>query len=182
MTKHIRNILADKELVEKSNVQKMHIANSDKPVAFYSLDVILSVGYRTNSKRAVEFRKWATSVLRQHITLGYTINRSMVAAHYDEFIKAVADIKALLPTNQVVDSDSVLELVGLFADTWLSLDAYDRDALEVKGITKKQATITADELESALKELKQSLIKKGRLRTCLAQSDPRVLSRVLSEM
>lgn len=161
VTKHIRNILVDKEILEKSNVQKMHIANSDKPVAFYSLDVILAVGYRANSTKAVEFRKWATKVLHQHITLGYTINRSMIAYHYDEFMKAVGDVKALLPVNQVVDPSNVLDLIGLFADTWLSLDAYDKDALEVKNATKKQSTITAKELESALIHLKCNLIEKG---------------------
>ena len=62
----------------------------------YNLDVVLSVGYRTNSLRAIEFRKWATKVLRQHIISGYTINRAMISFHYDEFMKAVGDIKALL--------------------------------------------------------------------------------------
>ena len=57
ITRHINNILRDNEVDEKSNVQKMHIANSDKPVKFYSLDIILAVGYRTNSKKAIEFRK-----------------------------------------------------------------------------------------------------------------------------
>ena len=59
ITKHINNIFKEKELEEKSNVQKMHIANSDKPVTLYSLDVIISVGYRVKSKRGVEFRRWA---------------------------------------------------------------------------------------------------------------------------
>ena len=158
-TKHIRNIIAGKEVLTKSNVQKMHIANSDKPVAFYSLDIVLAVGYRANSTKAIEFRKWATKMLRQHITLGYTINRSIIAAHYDEFMKAIGDMKALLPTNQMVDSASVLELVRLFADTWFSLDAYDKDTLEVKGVTKKQTMVTADELALALGQLKQNLIK-----------------------
>ncbi len=161
VTKHIRNVLADKEVLEKSNVQKMHIANSDKPVAFYSLDVILAVGYRANSMRAIEFRKWATKVLHQYITLGYTINRTMISSHYDEFIKAVSDIKALLPVNQAVDSASVIDLIRAFANTWLSLDAYDKDALEMKGVTKKQSTLTAGELESALVQLKRNLIEKG---------------------
>ncbi len=161
VTKHIRNILAGKEVVEKSNVQKMHIANSDKPVSFYSLDIILSVGYRTNSKRAVEFRKWATKVLRQHITLGYTINRSAISAHYAEFLKAVDDIKALAPAAGLLDNAGVLELVQLFAETWLSLNAYDKDTLTIKGITKKHASMTADELGSALAQLKQQLIHKG---------------------
>jgi len=90
VTKHIQNILKSKEVEEKSNVQKMHIANSDKPVAFYSLDIILAVGYRANSARAIDFRKWATKTLRAHITQGYTINRRRIAHNYDEFMKAVA--------------------------------------------------------------------------------------------
>lgn len=70
-TKHIRNILNDKEIRLESNVQKMHIAHSDKPVAFYSLDMILAVGYRSNSVRAMMFRQWATKTLRQHILKAY---------------------------------------------------------------------------------------------------------------
>src|SRR3989338_4920446 len=65
VTKHILNIFKDKEISEKSNVQKMHIPNSDKPISFYSFDIILAVGYRANSKRAMEFRQWANNTLRQ---------------------------------------------------------------------------------------------------------------------
>jgi hypothetical protein len=60
VTKHILNIFKDKEIDEKRNVQKMHIANSDKPVSAYSLDIVLAVGYRSNSSRAIRFRQWAT--------------------------------------------------------------------------------------------------------------------------
>ena len=75
ITKHIRNVFKEGELPEKSNVQKMHIANSDKPVAYFSLDAIISVGYRVNSKRGTQFRIWATQTLKEHLTRGYTINR-----------------------------------------------------------------------------------------------------------
>ena len=64
VSRHIKNVFSDGEVSEKSNMQKMHIANSDKPVTMYSLDVILSVGYRTNSKIAIEFRQWTTKTLR----------------------------------------------------------------------------------------------------------------------
>ena len=67
ITKHLRNIYDCGELEQKSNVQKMHIANSDKPVVFYNLDAIISVGYRVNSKRGTQFRIWATNVLRKHL-------------------------------------------------------------------------------------------------------------------
>ena len=164
VTKHIRNLFKDKELNERTVCAKFaHTAGDGKTyqVQMYNLDVVLSVGYRTNSNKAIEFRKWATKTLRQHITHGYTINRSSIVVHYAEFMKAVGDIKALLPVNNVLDSASVLELVQAFADTWLSLDAYDKDSLEVRGVTKKQSTITASELKSALQELKQNLIEKG---------------------
>src|SRR3989344_9029265 len=66
VSRHIRNVFADGEVSEKSNMQKMHIANSDKPVVLYSLDVILAVGYRANSARAINFRRCATKTLREH--------------------------------------------------------------------------------------------------------------------
>ena len=61
VSRHINNIFKEGELVKKSNMQKMHIADSDKPVVFYNLDVIISVGYRVKSQRGVQFRQWATA-------------------------------------------------------------------------------------------------------------------------
>ena len=74
ITKHIRNVFKDGELDEQGNVQKMHIANSDKPVMVYSLDVIISVGYRVKSVRGVQFRRWATRVLRRYLIDGYAVD------------------------------------------------------------------------------------------------------------
>src|SRR3972149_3411008 len=79
VTKHINNVFGDGELAKKSNVQNLHIASSDKPVAAYSLDVIISVGYRVKSKRGVQFRQWATRVLREHLVQGYTFNQTRLA-------------------------------------------------------------------------------------------------------
>lgn len=75
ITRHIGNVFKEGELQEKSNVQNLHIAGSDKPVRFYNLDVIISVGYRVKSPRGVQFRQWATRVLRQHLVEGYTLNQ-----------------------------------------------------------------------------------------------------------
>ena len=161
VTKHISNILKSGEVDEKSNVQKMHIANSDKPVSFYSLDIVLAVGYRTNSARAIEFRQWATKTLREHITKGYTINRKRVAQNYDTFMKAVADVQALLPEHVTLDPKAVLELIKEFAGTWVSLDSYDKEALELKGVTKKKVTLVGADLLAAISDLKRELIKKG---------------------
>jgi hypothetical protein len=74
ITKHIRNIFAEGELEEKSNVQNLHIAHSDKPVTFYSLDIILAVGYRVKSTKATLFRQWATSVLHEYLQKGFVLH------------------------------------------------------------------------------------------------------------
>ena len=73
ISRHINNIFKEKELEAKSNLQKMQIANSDKPITLYSLDVIISVGYRVKSKQGIKFRKWANNILKKHLIKGYTI-------------------------------------------------------------------------------------------------------------
>jgi uncharacterized protein (DUF433 family) len=67
ISRHINSVFKEKELDQKSNMQKMHIAKSDKPVVFYSLDMIISVGYRVNSKRGTQFRIWVTQTLKDHL-------------------------------------------------------------------------------------------------------------------
>ncbi len=160
VSRHIKNIFRDGEIAEESNMQKMHIANSDKPITAYSLDVVLGVGYRTNSRVAIEFRKWATKTLRQYIVRGFTINPKAIKYNYTQFQKAVENIRALVPNESLVDHASVIELISAFASTWLSLDAYDKNELSVKGVTKKSVTITAEQLSAALREFKAVLLKK----------------------
>jgi len=159
VSRHIRNAFKDEEIKEKSNMQKMHNANSDKPVTLYSLDVILSVGYRVNSKVAIEFRRWATKTLRSYIVDGYAINKNRISKNYQQFLEAVEDVKKLLPKSANLDAENILELISMFAGTWLSLDAYDKGALATKGVTKKRVALTVEELSKNLSKLKQELIK-----------------------
>src|SRR3990167_7240187 len=109
-------------------------------------DVVLAVGYRANSGRAIQFRQWATKTLRAHIVQGYTINKKRIAKNYAAFLKVAEQVKALLPEGGTVDAVSAMELVKMFANTWLSLDAYDKADLPKSGATKKQVEFTADEL------------------------------------
>lgn len=161
ITKHINNVFREGELPQKSNVQNMHIANSDKPVKYYSLDVVISVGYRVKSLEGTRFRQWASKIIQDHILKGYTINRNRLKSGYEGFLKAVADVKSLLPHDSKVDSVSILELISMFADTWMSLDAYDKDVLVTQGITKRRVVLTANKLNQALLSLKHALIVKG---------------------
>ncbi len=105
ITRHINNILKDKEVDEKSNVQKMHIPNSDKPVKLYSLDIILAVGYRTNSSKAMQFRQWATGVLKDYIIKGYVINGEKIT--YQRFSELENDVSIL--KRKVKDISKALE-------------------------------------------------------------------------
>ena len=160
VSRHIKNIFKDGEIEEKSNMQKMHNANSDKPVILYSLDVVLSVGYRTNSKVAIEFRKWATKTLRSYIIKGFAINKNLITKHYTQFMNIVENIKKLLPTSSSVEPKDAIELIALFADTWLSLDAYDRDTLLKGKLTKKKVKLTGEKISKGLAQLKAELIHK----------------------
>ncbi|MBI2603920.1 MAG: virulence RhuM family protein, partial [Candidatus Harrisonbacteria bacterium] len=164
VTKHIRNILNDKELNEKSVCANFaHTAADGKiyQVQFYSLDVILAVGYRANSARAIEFRQWATKTLHGYIVDGYVINKSRIAKNYAQFLEAIENIKHLLPAGTNIDHTSVLELISAFADTWVSLAAYDEDNLAATGATKRAVVVTANQLVEALGAFKQELIKKS---------------------
>jgi len=94
ITKHINKIFKDKEVVEESNVQKMHFPNSDKPVKLYSLDIVLAVGYRTNSGKAIKFRQWSTKVLKNYIANGYAINSNRIThQRFKELENDVVELK-----------------------------------------------------------------------------------------
>lgn len=104
ITKHVNNVFKENEIDEKSNVQILHIPNSDRPVKIYSLDVIISVGYRVKSKRGVEFRKWANTVLKQYILQGYAINNNRINQLNEV-------IRIMKRTEQTLDSKQVLTVI-----------------------------------------------------------------------
>ena len=118
ISRHIRNVFKEDEVEEKSNLHFLQIPNSDKPVAFYSLDVIISVGYRVKSKRGVEFRRWANSVLKQYILKGYAVN--------DNRIKQLGEvIRIMKRTEDELDSKQVLSVIEKYSNALDLLDSYD---------------------------------------------------------
>src|SRR5690554_1457813 len=102
ISRHIRNVFKEAELEQSSNMQKMHIANSDKPVSFYSLDVIISVGYRVKSQRGVQFRRWATQTLKDHLVQGYTLNQRRLLERGIEFAQAVNLLGRTLSNQKLI--------------------------------------------------------------------------------
>jgi hypothetical protein len=137
ITKHLRNIFNDGELEEKSNVQKMHTPNSDKPVKLYDLDVIISVGYRVNSKRATQFRIWATNVLKNHIITGYTINEKRLKENKElklnELQKTISFLQRVINNQQLksIEAKGLLKVITDYANSWIILQRYDEHKLEI---------------------------------------------------
>jgi hypothetical protein len=102
ITKHIGNVFSEGELEEKSNVQILHISGSDKPVKFYNLDVIISVGYRVKSQRGTQFRIWATKTLKEYIIKGFVLDDNRLKQgeavfgkdYFKELLERVRSIRA----------------------------------------------------------------------------------------
>ncbi len=141
ISRHINNVFKESELDKKSNMQKMHIANSDKPVAFYNLDVIISVGYRVKSKRGTQFRIWANRVLKEYLVKGYAINEKRLAQKEQE-VKLLKDGIHILTRSvakAIEDKASDNTILETFAKGLSLLDDYDHEQLDTKGLTKKEA-------------------------------------------
>lgn len=100
ISRHISNILDENEVDKKSNLHFMQIANSDKPVAIYSLDVILAVGFRVRSPRGTQFRRWANSTLREYLQKGFVLDSERLKNpdgrpdYFDELLAKIRDIRA----------------------------------------------------------------------------------------
>ena len=167
ISKHVKNIFASAELEKESTVSILETVQKEggrkivRKIEYYNLDLVLSIGYRVNSLNATRFRRWATTTLKEHIIKGYSINKERIASNYKLFLKALDDVKALLPESSKTDTVNILELVSIFADTWFSLNAYDAEELPKSGITKNQIEITANELRNTLQELKKELVAKN---------------------
>ena len=164
ITKHIKNIFADKEINLKSNVQKMHIANSDKPVEFYSLDVILAVGYRTNSARAIHFRKWATSVLKKYLLQGYTINEKRLLEAREKFNELQTVISFLREKSKKEllngQAGEILNLLSDYSKTLTILEQYDKGQLKESKGGKTKFVLKYDDCLKIIAELKKELVLK----------------------
>ncbi|MDW7774627.1 MAG: virulence protein RhuM/Fic/DOC family protein [Desulfobulbaceae bacterium] len=165
ISRHVNNVFKEGELQHKSNMQKMHIANSDKPVVFYSLDVIISVGYRVKSKRGTQFRIWATSVLKDHLVKGYTYNQRRLAEKGTEEVQQVlALLTNTLASHELVNDEGrgVLDIINRYAKTWQLLLQYDEETLSVpKSAPEAKAELELPAARSAILSLKKELAAKN---------------------
>jgi prophage maintenance system killer protein len=137
ISRHINNVFKEGELDKKSNMQKMHIANSDKPVVYYSLDVIISVGYRVKSKQGTQFRIWANSILKDYLVQGYAINQKRLDQKEQEVKVLKNGIQILSRAIEEKTEDN--QWLTIFAKGLSLLDDYDHEQLDAKGLTTKTA-------------------------------------------
>jgi prophage maintenance system killer protein/prophage antirepressor-like protein len=167
ITKHIRNVFKEGELERNSVCAKFaHTAEDGKSyqVDHFNLDVIISVGYRVKSPRGVQFRKWATDVLKQYLIQGYTLNQRRLTERGIEFEQAVRLLSRTLTNQGLVstEGEAVARVISDYARSWSLLQGYDEQQLTELNI--KQPGMHSLALEEALKaigELKQTLIAKG---------------------
>jgi len=117
ISKHIKNVFEEGELPREGNVQILHIANSDRPVEFYNLDVIISVGYRVKSKRGTQFRIWATGILKEYMRKGFALDDERLknlggGGYFKELLERIRDIRA----SEKVFYRQVLEIYATSID------------------------------------------------------------------
>ena len=140
ISRHIKNIFAENELDMESNLQKMQIPNSDKPVSFYSLDVIISVGYRVKSKNGIIFRKWANKILKDYLIKGYAVNQKRLE-YLEKTIKLIDIAGRIDEKLNGSEAQEIIKVINNYSNALNLLDDYDH-----KRISKPNGTINNNKI------------------------------------
>lgn len=167
---HLQNIFKDAELPEQATTKDFLVVRQEgsrqvrRNIKHYNLDAIISVGYRVSSKRATQFRQWATRVLKDHLVEGYTINQRRLAERGIEFEQAVNLLSRTLTNQGLVstEGEAVALVISDYARSWSLLQSYDEQSLASVAI--KQDTmqpLALDDVLVAIEKLKRTLITKG---------------------
>ncbi len=167
---HLKNIYAEHELDENSTTEVFSVVRQEgkrqvqRSLKHYNLDAIISVGYRISSKRATQFRQWATQTLKQFLVQGYAINQKRLQEKGVEFSQAVALLSQTL-TNQALISDEGKAVIGVvqdYARTWSLLQAYDEQNLAAISVQQPEMKpLVFEDVLAAISQLKKELITKG---------------------
>jgi len=167
---HLKNIFKDNELHESATTKEYLVVRQEgsrqvkRNIKHYSLDAIISVGYRVNSSRATQFRIWATNTLKQHLVEGYTLNQRRLKERGIEFEQVLNLLSQTLTNQQLIsnEGEAVISVINDYARSWSLLQGYDEQSL--KDIINKQDAMRAlnlDDALNAINQLKRELINKG---------------------
>ncbi|MEW6521273.1 MAG: virulence protein RhuM/Fic/DOC family protein [Thermodesulfobacteriota bacterium] len=168
ISRHFRNVFQAGELVKEAVVAKNATTAADGKtyqVEYYNLDAIISVGYRVNSKRGTQFRIWASSVLKDHLVHGYSLNQRRLAEKGVDEVRQVLRLLAVtLESHNLVSDEgrAVLEVVNRYARTWQLLLQYDEDKLPVPATKHNTRSVLGiDQARQAIATLKNDLLSRG---------------------
>ncbi|MDY0181145.1 virulence protein RhuM/Fic/DOC family protein [Aliarcobacter skirrowii] len=168
ISRHIKNIFKEEELDKNSVVAKNATTATDGKiyqVEYYNLDMIISLGYRVNSKRATSFRVWATKILKDYIINGYSINNKRLQQKgLKELNETISLLKDTISNAQIElnEAKGLLDVILNYSRTWTLLQGYDEDSLKINFVAKEAKFILdSDEAKNYIAQLKNELIKKG---------------------
>ena len=163
ISRHINNALEEGEINTKSNMQKMHIASADRPVTYYDLETVISVGYRIKSPQGVAFRRWATARLKNYLLKGYALNQQRLQQNAAELEQALRLIQktAASPELTVESGRSLVDIVSRYTHTFLWLQQYDAGLLQEPSGENGGVLPNVQEARTALHTFKQQLIARS---------------------
>ena len=186
---HIRNIFKERELTEDSVVKEYLTAAADGKkykTKYYNLDVVISIGYRIKSIRGTQFRIWATTVLRDHLIKGYTVNEKRLAEKgLYEMEQTIALLTKTLARHEALSDEgkAVLEVVSRYAKSWSLLLKYDEDRLELpKDRHPLRKSLDYEKAKKALTALKSELLERQEAGDLFAQERDQHLQGILGNL
>jgi prophage maintenance system killer protein/prophage antirepressor-like protein len=157
--KHINNVFSEGELEKENNTHFLRVDGVKQPVAFYSLDVIISIGYRVKSQRGTQFRIWANRVLKEYLVKGYVVNKALTEQRYTELKQLVTVLGRTVKAQEALTSEDALNLVEVVSDYAYALDTldrYDYQQLAVEQTTNEiKFHATYEGAMQAIEELKE---------------------------
>ena len=181
ISEHIKNIYKEAELSQNQTIRNFRIVQSEgskqvgRSLNFYNLDMIISVGYRVNSKRGTQFRIWATKRLNDYLTKGFAVNEKRLKEEHDLKMKELEKTAGLFQT--VLESrradgyeKDLLKIITDYAHTWALLNKYDKNELEIGGVTKKTpGPLEYEDLKKTIEVFKKRLVAKKEAESLFGQ-------------
>jgi len=192
ISRHLRKIFSEGELEEEATVAFFATVQEEgerrvrRDIEHFNLDAILSVGYRVNSKRGIDFRRWASSVLKQHLLQGYSLHeQKLMHRGTEDLEQAIMLLSNTLKNNAFISDmgQEVLKIIQDYTKTWRTLLAYDEQTLSLPNVSKAtKAVLAYDYAISAIASLKTDLLQKGEASALFGQEREGQLHAILGNL
>ncbi len=168
ISRHIKNIFKSGELDKNSTVAKIATVQREgnrevvREVEYYNLDVIISVGYKVNSKKATRFRQWATKILKDYILKGYSLNQKKLKENFEEFRKEIELLQKTIKHQNIgeIEAKGFLDIITKYSKSWILLNQFDENRLKTPKGREAKFILDYEEARQEIENLKQDLISK----------------------